>query len=126
MNALLKTLVPALALSAALAACDSKNAPPAAAQGATPAGQQAQSPGREAVARGALLLDVRTPSEFAGGHLEGALNIPVDELAARKGEIAAGREVVVYCRSGRRSAIAADLLRDAGHKVIDIGTMSAW
>lgn len=126
MNALLKTLVPALALSAALVACDSQTTPPAAAQGTAPAAQQALSPGREAVARGALLLDVRTPSEFAGGHLEGAVNIPVDELPARKAEITAGREVVVYCRSGRRSAIAADLLRDAGHKVLDIGTMSAW
>lgn len=81
---------------------------------------------REIIAQGGILLDVRTPAEFAGGHLDGALNIPVDALASRLGELPADKTIVVYCRSGRRSAIAADLLTDAGRKVIDIGTMGAW
>ena len=61
------------------------------------------------VSAGATLLDVRTRDEFAGGHVDGAVNIPVDELPARIGELATDRPVVAYCRSGRRSAHAAVL-----------------
>lgn len=89
-------------------------------------GASSENAARSAVARGALLLDVRTPGEFSGGHLDGASNIPVEELERRKAEIAAGREVVVYCRSGRRSARAAEILRASGHTVIDIETMDNW
>lgn len=94
--------------------------------GAAEAGAPRQTEARTAVERGALLLDVRTPEEFQAGHVAGATNIPVGALAGRVGEIAAGREVVVYCRSGRRSAAAAEMLRERGHKVIDIGSMEAW
>ena len=86
----------------------------------------AQPSHREVIAQGGILLDVRTPGEGAGGHLDGALNIPVDALASRVGELPADKTIVVYCRSGRRSAIAADLLTAEGRKVIDIGTMGAW
>ena len=77
-----------------------------------------------------LLLDVRTPEEFASGHVPGALNIPYDELAARTGELAARRaeEVVVYCETGRRAARAADVLATAGFgdvRLLD-GHMRAW
>jgi rhodanese-related sulfurtransferase len=85
-----------------------------------------KSPARERVARGAILLDVRTPEEFAERHLEGALNIPVQVLAARYGELPANAAIVVYCRSGGRSATASQLLRARGHDVLDIGTMSAY
>jgi len=63
-----------------------------------------------------LVLDVRTAKEFAEGHVPGAVNISHDELASRLPEIAAdqGSDVVVYCRSGRRSEIALDLLAKAG------------
>lgn len=81
---------------------------------------------RGRVARGALLLDVRTPGEFAEGHVEGAINIPVQDLGMRVGEITKGREVVVYCRSGGRSAVAAQMLRGRGHAVLDVGPMSAY
>lgn len=77
------------------------------------------------VAEGAMLLDVRTPEEFRSGHLRGAVNIPVQELADRIDEIDADR-VVVYCRSGARSARAAQMLRAAGKEVLDIGTMARW
>lgn len=81
-----------------------------------------------AVAAGARLVDVRTPEEFAGGHLDGAVNIPFDEVAGRISEIGpADTQVVVYCASGGRSAVAAQTLHDAGFtKVIDIGPMHAW
>ncbi len=58
------------------------------------------------VASGATLLDVRTRDEFASGHVKGALNIPVQELGQRLSEVPRGA-VVVYCRSGGRSASAA-------------------
>jgi len=72
------------------------------------------------------LLDVRSPDEYAGGHLEGALNVPLQELGARLTELGPkGRPVKVYCRSGRRSAIAAQLLRDAGFSSVkDLGGFS--
>lgn len=78
------------------------------------------------VARGAVLLDVRTPEEFAAGHLEGARNIPLGELSARMGELPRDRPVVVYCRSGARSARAVARLREAGYQARDLGAMSAW
>ena len=52
--------------------------------------------------RGAPILDVRTPGEFAGGHVRGAMNIPVEQLAKRLTEVPEG-PVVVYCRSGMRN-----------------------
>jgi rhodanese-related sulfurtransferase len=81
---------------------------------------------RRWVAEGALLLDVRTAEEFASGHVAGALNIPVHELGGRMGEVPRDRAVVVYCRSGGRSAAAAAMLRGAGLAVLDVGPMDAW
>ena len=79
------------------------------------------------VGAGALLLDVRTPAEFAGGHVEGALNIPVQVLATRLEEVGPKeREVVVYCLSGGRSARAAGELRAAGYTVHDLGGIGNW
>ena len=51
-----------------------------------------------------LLLDVRTPEEFAQGHLPGAVLIPHDQLASRLAEIEGKPWVLVYCRSGARAA----------------------
>ncbi len=59
------------------------------------------------------LLDARTPQEYAGGHIEGFRNIPVDELRERLGEIEPGKPVYVICQSGLRSYIACRVL--AGH-----------
>ncbi len=59
------------------------------------------------------LLDVRTPREYAGGHIEGFRNIPVDELRERLGEVEPGKPVYVICQSGLRSYIACRIL--AGH-----------
>ena len=59
------------------------------------------------------LLDVRTPREYAGGHIEGFRNIPVDELRERLREIEPGKSVYVICQSGLRSYIACRIL--AGH-----------
>ena len=70
-----------------------------------------------------VLIDVRSPEEYAAGHLRGALNIPVHELTARLAGLDCRRaRLAVYCRSGRRSAIAAALLRGHGYeRVTDLG-----
>lgn len=66
--------------------------------------------------RDPFVLDVRTPREFAAGHLEGAVLVPVQVLSSRLAELeeARDRPVFVYCRSGNRSTVAARLLIDAG------------
>jgi rhodanese-related sulfurtransferase len=79
------------------------------------------------IENGALLLDVRTRDEYEAGHLPSAKNIPVQELS--KSLDAVGTKdtpIVVYCRSGMRSATAASLLRDAGYTVCDLGAMHNW
>lgn len=66
---------------------------------------------------GAILVDVRTPAEFAAGHAAGALNVPVTEVAARVREVgqrAGDLAVVLYCRSGMRAHRAERALRDGG------------
>ena len=80
------------------------------------------------VADGAVLLDVRSAGEFSGGHIEGAKNIAVQELAGRLGELPElGRAIVVYCHSGGRSARAASILRAKGYSAVhDLGPKSAW
>jgi rhodanese-related sulfurtransferase len=83
---------------------------------------------RQLVQAGARLVDVRTPGEFAAGHIPGAINIPVQQLDARMSELQpkdAG--VVVYCRSGHRSGNAARMLKSAGFAdVHDLGPMTRW
>jgi rhodanese-related sulfurtransferase len=63
-----------------------------------------------------VVLDVRTPAEFAEGHIPGALNIPHTEVAARIAELegARDRDIVVYCRSGARAAQALEAQEKSG------------
>ncbi len=91
-------------------------------------GKASAADARALVAEGALLLDVRSTGEFASGHIDGAVNIPVDQLARRIGDVGAKeRPVVVYCRSGARSGQAAGILRGAGFaRVEDLGAMHRW
>ena len=62
------------------------------------------------------LLDARTAWEYAGGHIEGFQNIPVDELRERLGEIGPGKPVYVICQSGLRSYIACRILAGYGYE----------
>lgn len=69
-------------------------------------------------------IDVRTPEEFAAGHVEGAVNIPYTEITARIGEVTLDKDALLYlyCRSGRRSGIATEALENAGFShVVNIG-----
>lgn len=69
---------------------------------------------REMQQRGARLIDVREPREFAAGHAAGARNIPLGQLGARLGDIPAAGPVLLICRSGNRSGQAQELLRRQG------------
>ena len=62
----------------------------------------------------AVLLDTRTKEEFGSGHIDGFVNIPVDELRERLGELEAGKPVYVICQSGLRSYIACRILMQHG------------
>ena len=77
----------------------------------------------------ALLVDVRSPSEFEGGHIPGARNIPMDKLEARLSELDEhrGTEIFLVCHSGGRSARAASWLSDRGYQVVDVaGGTARW
>ncbi len=81
---------------------------------------------RRLVAGGAQLVDVRTPEEYAAGHLDGAVNLPLGDLPARAAPLR-GRALVVYCHTGLRAARAVQLLRKAGFpSVYDLGAMDRW
>ncbi len=79
-------------------------------------------------AGGVTVLDVRSAQEFESGHVPGALNIPHDQVAARSAELGAkDRPVLLYCRSGRRSGLAAsDLARLGFTALYDFKSISAW
>lgn len=75
-----------------------------------------------------VVLDVRTQEEFAEAHVPNARNIPLRELAQRHAELGGKTTpIVIYCRSGARSATAANLLTSLGYShITDIGSMSNW
>ncbi len=75
-----------------------------------------------------FVLDVRTPQEYAEGHVPGAVNVPHDQVATRMAEIPRDKDVVLYCRSGRRAQAAADVLASHGYKRMTHleGDMPAW
>ena len=79
--------------------------------------------------RSVIVLDVRTPEEYAEKHIPGSVLIPLDtiERDAPKALPDKKRTILVYCRSGRRSAIAAKTLADMGYlSVFDFGGISRW
>jgi len=106
-------LVPAVILTGVVApACSSDSSSPAAAEQNV----------------GVVLLDVRTPDEFAGGHLEGAVNLDFEggALEAALADLDPSATYQVYCQSGRRSALAVALLLDHGFtQVTDLGGLAA-
>lgn len=77
---------------------------------------------------GRTVIDVRRPDEFATGHVSGALNINVEDAAfdSQIAELDKGGSYLLYCRSGRRSAVAADRMAQAGFTdVVDAGGFQA-
>ncbi len=91
--------------------------------GATIQGEEA----RKLVADGGFLVDVRSAAEFQAGHVEGAANIPLDQVASRIKEFPTDKDIVLYCRSGARSGQAKSILVGKGfEKVHNLGPMSSW
>lgn len=112
-----KSSVALIALSLSLTAC-AKSPSVDVAQGAAMQNQ------------GALMIDVREPSEYAAGHAPGTQLIPLGQLERRLQELAAHKDkpVVLICRSGNRSGQAQEILAKAGFtKAINVeGGMNAW
>jgi rhodanese-related sulfurtransferase len=68
-----------------------------------------------------FLLDVRSPQEFASGHIPGAVNIPVDDLRSRLGELPSDRRIAAYCLVGQRGYLATRLLLQTGFSAVNVG-----
>ena len=74
-----------------------------------------------------VFVDVRTPQEFKAGHIPGAINIPVSDIAERLNELPKDKQVYVYCHSGVRAAKASTVLAKAGFHVENIPeSMQGW
>ncbi len=103
-----KSLLILLSSVTLLSACAQQPSQP------TPAQQVSASTPSKAVG---LWIDVRTPEEYAQGHLQDAVNIPVEQIASKISEVTTDKNapIHVYCRSGRRSEIALQELRKLGY-----------
>jgi len=80
-----------------------------------------------AEAQAPLVVDVRTPREFAAKRIAGGVNIPLNHLLERVGELPRGRRIAVHCAGGYRSSIAAGMLSRHGFDVVELaGGLAAW
>jgi len=78
---------------------------------------------KSVIEAGAFLVDVRTPSEFADGHVKGSVNIPLDNLTNEIVKFRDKKNIIVFCRSGNRSGMAKTVLEQQGFtNVINGGT----
>ena len=78
---------------------------------------------------GIILVDVRTPEEFRDGHIPGAILLPVDDISTNAETVIPDKEATyfIYCRSGNRSAAAADQLVEMGYQnIYDLGGINDW
>lgn len=75
---------------------------------------------RKMVAEGAQLVDVRADHEWEAGRIGGATHVPLAQLPERLGDIDKDRPVVLYCRGGNRSSMAAAALADAGYDAVKL------
>jgi phage shock protein E len=110
----------ALAVAVALAGC-SKSEPPQPQPAPVTKSTKDPEAARKLISAGAVVLDVRTADEYAEAHLPNAVNLPVQELSSRLGDVeglVAGdkaRSIVVYCAAGSRAAKAKAQLEAAGY-----------
>ena len=101
--------------------------PPAVAVAQRPTGKDDPALAKQRIADGAVVLDVRSPEEFAEGHLANATNVPVDDVHARLAEIdklAGGdkkKPIVTYCAAGKRAGRAKQTLEAAGYTNVTNG-----
>ncbi|MEX1188961.1 MAG: rhodanese-like domain-containing protein [Bacteroidia bacterium] len=77
---------------------------------------------KQLVLDGAMIIDVRTPAEFKGGHIKGSTNIPLDKIKNKTQELhSKGKAIITVCRSGSRSGMAKNILKSAGIQVYNGG-----
>lgn len=76
------------------------------------------------IEEGAFLVDVRTPGEFADGHVKSSVNIPLDKVASQIAKFKNKKNIIVFCRSGARSGQAKTILQQNG--IIDVINGGAW
>ena len=69
---------------------------------------------KELIASGAIVVDVRTPTEFKDGHMKGALNFPLQNLTSQMNKLKKEQVIVTCCRSGSRSGMAKRMLKSNG------------
>lgn len=120
-----------LAAALALAGCAPSQNPAAAGQTQTAAFRSiTPEEAHELIGKAdVVLLDVRTQEEYDEGHIEGAALLPHDAITADSAALPADKDatLIVYCRTGRRSAIAAQTLSDLGYtKIYDLGGIQSW
>lgn len=76
---------------------------------------------------GLLVIDVREDDEWAAGHVDGSVHVPLMELGTRGAELPAAEQTLVVCRSGNRSAHATAYLRQLGVEAVNLaGGLVAW
>jgi len=75
----------------------------------------------EWIKEGAVILDVRTKGEFQGGHVKGAINIPLDQLRSNIGKLDKNKAIITCCVSGMRSASGKSILKSAGFSRVHNG-----
>lgn len=76
---------------------------------------------KEMVKNGAVIVDVRTPAEYNGGHIKGSINIPLQTLNSNLGKLKKDKPVITCCASGMRSANAKSILKSNGFMVVENG-----
>jgi rhodanese-related sulfurtransferase len=81
----------------------------------------------DAIPEEMVLLDIRTPAEFAAGHVPGALNVPLDEIRGRLKEVPRDRPLAVYCGVGLRAYLACRILDQEGFRTANLsGGLKMW
>ncbi|MBF0265233.1 MAG: rhodanese-like domain-containing protein [Gammaproteobacteria bacterium] len=76
--------------------------------------------------REAIIIDVRTPGEYKAKHISGARNFPLQSLPKDLRKLPKDKQLILYCRSGNRSATAATFLKHRGFEVFDVATQAEW
>lgn len=70
------------------------------------------------IADGAVIVDVRTPGEYAGGHIKGSVNMPLQSLGSQMSKLKKDKAIITCCASGMRSASARSMLLSSGYKEV--------
>lgn len=80
---------------------------------------------KEIVTKGATILDVRSQGEYAGGHIKGSMNIPLDQLEQKLNKLPKDKAIIACCLSGARSGRAVDILKAQGMEAYNGGGWSS-